>query len=365
MATSSTVSTASTVASICTTTNVMWNPQILFSWDHSDPLFLLNLAWQALHIVLQMCWRKLVPLFCPCSNVSVDWAGKPNQSRMQNPILLTLVLSICHLQNYGVKTQGNLMGQEIPSSHWWDRKFYPLVLHPHLPQKDTSRCSLPASQKDIYLQASCRKDIYLQIIWLCICYINPNTFQAQTFLAVLWPLAANLFSYQLFNRDASRIDVFVYYHWVLFSWPLWAPCHLLQNCNAIGIRTPRLAPWTDWLTLAQPQSLHTQWHCFCLPCHLSDALKDCVSKLEFSVTGPWRVISSADSGSYNIEHCRHPTRGTKKHATDLTPYPAEPIPFEPVNGPTALIPSIANFTRPLTPINSKKKVSQAFFLRNH
>jgi hypothetical protein len=28
------------------------------------------------------CWRKLVPPFCSCSNISVDWAGKPNQSSM-------------------------------------------------------------------------------------------------------------------------------------------------------------------------------------------------------------------------------------------------------------------------------------------
>jgi hypothetical protein len=42
--------------------------------------------------------------------------------------------------------------------------------------------------------------------------------------------------------------------------------------------------------------------------------------------------SSADSGLYNIEHCHHPTWQTKKHAADLTPYPAKLTPFEPVNG---------------------------------
>jgi hypothetical protein len=56
------------------------------------------------------------------------------------------------------------MGWEIPTSHCWDGKFHPLILHLYLPQKDTSRCSLSAGQKDIYLQASRRKDIYLQII---------------------------------------------------------------------------------------------------------------------------------------------------------------------------------------------------------
>jgi hypothetical protein len=52
------------------------------------------------------------------------------------------------------------------------------------------------------------------------------------------------------------------------------------------------------------------------------------SKLEFSFTGPWWVIGSADGGSYNIEHCHHTTWRMKKHTTDLTPYTAERIPFE-------------------------------------
>ncbi len=58
-----------------------------------------------------------------------------------------------------------------------------------------------------------------------------------------------------------------------------------------------------------------------------------MGKLEFSFTGPWQVIGSADGGSYNIEHCHHPTWRMKKHAADLTPYPVEHISFKPVNGP--------------------------------
>jgi hypothetical protein len=38
----------------------------------------------------------------------------------------------------------------------------------------------------------------------------------------------------------------------------------------------------------------------------SDASKGCVGKLEFSLTGPWQIISSADGGLYNTEHCHHP-----------------------------------------------------------
>jgi hypothetical protein len=58
-----------------------------------------------------------------------------------------------------------------------------------------------------------------------------------------------------------------------------------------------------------------------------------VGKLEFSFSGPWWIVSSADGGSYNIEHCHHPTRRMKKQATNLTHYLAELIPFKPINGP--------------------------------
>jgi hypothetical protein len=85
--------------------------------------------------------------------------------------------------------------------------------------------------------------------------------------------------------------------------------------------------WRD-LRIYKPDNIvfahHAVW---------SSASKGCVGKLEFSFTGPWQIISSVDSGSYNIEHCHHPTWWMKKHAADLTPYPAELIPFEPINGP--------------------------------
>ncbi len=70
-------------------------------------------------------------------------------------------------------------------------------------------------------------------------------------------------------------------------------------------------------------------------CHpvWSSASKGCVGKLEFSFTGPWQVISSTDGGSYNIEHCPHPTWRMKKHAADLTHYPVELIPLELINSP--------------------------------
>ncbi len=99
-------------------------------------------------------------------------------------------------------------------------------------------------------------------------------------------------------------------------------------------------------------SKHRAWHCelinsrWCDPrvytpddivfaccADWSDALKGCVGKLKFSFTGPWRVLGSAVGGSYNIEHCYHPTQRMKKHTADLAPYLAELIPFKPIDGP--------------------------------
>ena len=35
---------------------------------------------------------------------------------------------------------------------------------------------------------------------------------------------------------------------------------------------------------------------------------------------------------YSLEHCLHPRQTDKKHASDLTPYPPELVPFKPVDG---------------------------------
>ena len=64
----------------------------------------------------------------------------------------------------------------------------------------------------------------------------------------------------------------------------------------------------------------------------SDASRECVGKLEYKFTGPWRIVASLHGGSYSIKHCLKPSRTEKKHASDLSPYPAELIPFEPVDG---------------------------------
>ena len=65
----------------------------------------------------------------------------------------------------------------------------------------------------------------------------------------------------------------------------------------------------------------------------SVASKGRVGKLMYSMTGPWRIVEKLDGGSYRIEHQLHKGRFEKKHASMLSPYPMELVPFEPVDGP--------------------------------
>jgi len=48
-------------------------------------------------------------------------------------------------------------------------------------------------------------------------------------------------------------------------------------------------------------------------------------------TGPWRIVKSLPGASYEIEFCNKPSRRDKKHTADLSPYPPELIPFEPLD----------------------------------
>ena len=49
----------------------------------------------------------------------------------------------------------------------------------------------------------------------------------------------------------------------------------------------------------------------------------------YAFTGPWRVTASLPGASYELQHVHHPTRHDKKHASDLSLYPVELIPFQP------------------------------------
>jgi hypothetical protein len=71
---------------------------------------------------------------------------------------------------------------------------------------------------------------------------------------------------------------------------------------------------------------------FARPATHSDTSHERVGKLEYKFTGLWRVLESLHGGSYSLEHCLHPKRTEKKHASDLTLYPPELVPFKPVDG---------------------------------
>ncbi len=56
-----------------------------------------------------------------------------------------------------------------------------------------------------------------------------------------------------------------------------------------------------------------------------------VDKLAYPFTEPWRITAKLHGASYNIKHCS--TKKTEKwHALDLSPYPAELLPLQPLDG---------------------------------
>ena len=52
----------------------------------------------------------------------------------------------------------------------------------------------------------------------------------------------------------------------------------------------------------------------------------------YAFTVLWRVTASLPDASYELQHLHHTTRLDKKHASDLSLYPVELIPFQPLDG---------------------------------
>ncbi len=63
----------------------------------------------------------------------------------------------------------------------------------------------------------------------------------------------------------------------------------------------------------------------------SDAGRGQVDKLVYAFSSPWLITAKLDGASYKIEHVST-KRKDKKHASDLSPYPAELIAFQPLDG---------------------------------
>jgi hypothetical protein len=62
----------------------------------------------------------------------------------------------------------------------------------------------------------------------------------------------------------------------------------------------------------------------------SNAKRGQVIKLTYSFTGPWRIIARLHGALYKIKHCLTKAK-EKKHASDLSPYPIDLIPFQPID----------------------------------
>jgi hypothetical protein len=69
-------------------------------------------------------------------------------------------------------------------------------------------------------------------------------------------------------------------------------------------------------------------------CHAtqSDALKGCVDKLAYVFNGPWHITAILRGNLFELKHCSTPHRKEKKHASNLSPYPLELIPFQQLDG---------------------------------
>jgi hypothetical protein len=63
----------------------------------------------------------------------------------------------------------------------------------------------------------------------------------------------------------------------------------------------------------------------------SDAIRGCINKLSYPFTGPWQNIAGLPGTSYDIKHCSM-KKGEKRHASDLSPYPAELLPLHLLDG---------------------------------
>jgi hypothetical protein len=49
-------------------------------------------------------------------------------------------------------------------------------------------------------------------------------------------------------------------------------------------------------------------------------------------TGPWRIVKSLPGASFNLKFASNPSCKDKKHASNLSPYPPELMPFQPLDG---------------------------------
>ena len=89
----------------------------------------------------------------------------------------------------------------------------------------------------------------------------------------------------------------------------------------------------------------------------SDAKRGIVDKLQYAFTVTWQVTAVLKGASYKLEHSNNNKKIEKKHASDLSPYPAKLIPFQQVNGADT---KKDQFTSPSLLIHSRKQALRDF-----
>ena len=63
----------------------------------------------------------------------------------------------------------------------------------------------------------------------------------------------------------------------------------------------------------------------------SDKRRGIVAKVANPYTGPWEITDKLHGGSYKLRHAHFPSRNEKRHSAHMSPFPAQLIPFEPVD----------------------------------
>jgi hypothetical protein len=64
----------------------------------------------------------------------------------------------------------------------------------------------------------------------------------------------------------------------------------------------------------------------------SSSAKERIDMLQFAFTGFWHVSTVLNGASHKLVHCHDSSHKEKKHASDLSLYPPELVPFQPVDG---------------------------------
>jgi hypothetical protein len=138
---------------------------------------------------------------------------------------------------------------------------------------------------------------------------------------------------QLHDKQTLGIDIIPFQCWIILQRSCHPPQSTLWSCSITHPWTSGLSSQAHQLSPSRPTHLFNRNIVFAWCAVQSNASKECIDKLTYPFTGPWQITASHKGASYELEHCNIPNRKMKKHASDLSPYPLELVPFEPIDGP--------------------------------